>query len=287
MYLLDANLVLSLLQSVSKGKSLSRRHKHFLSVSKQAVNFLWHKKQAWIPINPVIALMELTKQNIKPDYCAYLKLYNELFADIYGIKDVSPAWVFSTYSDALRALVKTQPSVAKTIETVYKLCPSDDSPSDAAAISGCEKFFSWVWEERSRLEFIGGPLMQVCVYAICGSPHARAFIKYSKRSENTAQNVAWDFLFWVMLEIEYHSGIYENSVVCTSDHALADFLSMRVNKGPRGQISKLGSPEFVESYGDIRPPKFKRLENTKLEQEIGSRLVALLTALKLRTERRR
>jgi len=281
MYIPDANLVLSLVRSNSNGNKLAGRHKHFVSVSKQAVNHSWHQNKQWIPINPILALMELTKQNAASDYQSYRKLHDEFFKCVYDVQDVAPEWVAATYLAALKAHVSTHPSISKTIEAVYSFCPSEDKPSYSAAIASCEAFFKWIWDERARLTLIGGPLIYISVYAICGSPQARSFIKYSKRSAETAENVAWDLLYWIMLEIDYHQGRYENTVVCTSDYALAELLSSRVNKSPRGQLSSSGETCLVDSYGDFYPVKFKRFENTKLEKDIFHKLVQLLTALEI------
>jgi hypothetical protein len=185
MYIPDSNLVLSLLQSNSKGTKLVGRHKNFASVSKQAVNRSWHQNKQWIPVNPILALMELTKQNVSPDYQTYFKLHNEFFERVYGVQDVAPEWVAATYLAAFKAHVSTHPSISRTIEAVYSFCPSEDKPSDSAAMARCEEFFNWIWKERTRLTLIGGPLMYLSVYAICGSPQARAFIKFSKRSAET------------------------------------------------------------------------------------------------------
>lgn len=279
MYIPDANLVLSIMQSNSKGTKLAGRHKHFVSVSKQAVRRSWHQHKQWIPVNPILALMELTKQNVKPNYQAYLKLHNEFFERTYGVRDVSPEWVAAAYLAALKAHVSTHPSISRTIEAVYSFCPAEDKPSDSAAIACCEDFFNWIWEEKARLTLIGGPLMYLSVYAICGSPQARACIKYSKRSAETAKNVAWDLLYWIMMEMDYHQGRYENTVVCTSDSALAELLSSRVNKGPRGQVSASCEESVVDSYGVFYTVKFKRLENTKIEKVIFQKLVQLFSAL--------
>lgn len=279
MYIPDSNLVLALVQSNNKKKELAGRYKHFLSISKQAVVRSWHQDKQWIPINPILALMELTRQNLAQNYESYIKLYKEFFEGIYGVQDVSPEWVASTYLSALKAHVNTHPSISRTIEAIYSFCQSKDKPTDLEAIRSCEKLFNWVWEERSNLALIGGPLMYIAVYALCGSPQARAFIKYSKRSPETANNVAWDLLYWIMLEMDYHRGKYENTVVCTSDHALAELLSSRVNKGPRGQVNTSGEANFVESYGVFYPVKLKKLENTKLEKIILQMLMQLLIAL--------
>jgi hypothetical protein len=281
MYIPDANLVLSLIQSHKNRKRSTSRHKHFLAVSKQAVMHSWHQQKKWIPVNPVLALMELTKQNVAANYESYLKLYKEFFEEVYSVQDVAPEWVASTYLAALKAHVNTHPSIYKTIEEIYLLCPKDEKPTDLAIIESCEKFFGWVWEERVNLFMIGGPLIYLAVYAFSGSPQARAFIKYSKRSKESASNVAWDLLYWVMLEMDYHQARYENTVVCTSDRALTELLLSRINKGPRGQVDRNVDSYYVESYGDFDPVKLKRLENTKLESEIGRRMVQLLAAFEV------
>ena len=118
MYIPDSNLVLALVQSIHGKKKLSGRHKHFLSASKQAVVRSWHQQKQWIPINPVLAIMELTRQNVSPDYESYIKLYNELFEGIYGVQDVAPEWMASVYIAALKAHVSTHPSISRTIEAV-------------------------------------------------------------------------------------------------------------------------------------------------------------------------
>ena len=279
MYIPDSNLVLSILQSASTGTELSGKRKHYLSASKQAVNLLWHQNKKWIPVNPVLAIMELTKQNEAPNYQSYLAFYREFFEGIYNILDVAPEWVLSSYIAALNAHVNTHPSITKTVEQIYSFCPPNEKPSDSEAIYGCENFFNWIWKERKDIAIIGGPLMYIAVYAICGSPQARAFIKYAKRSTETAKNVAWDILYWVMLELDYHLGKYENTVVCTSDRALCELLSSRINNGPRGGISASATSEYVESYGKFEPVKLKSLENTKLENKIGEKLAELLAAL--------
>lgn len=281
MYIPDANLVLSLIQSHTNRKLPTSRHKHFLAVSKQAIMRSWHQQKNWIPVNPVLALMELTKQNETANYESYLKLYRAFFEEVYSVQDVAPQWVASTYLAALKAHINTHPSICKTIEQIYLLCPNDEKPTDLAVIESCEKFFGWVWEEGVNLFMIGGPLIYLAVYAFSGSPQARAFIKYSKRSKESASNVAWDLLYWVILEMDYHQTRYENTVVCTSDRALTELLLSRINRGPRGQVDRNGDAYYVESYGDFDPVRLKRLENTKLEAEIAKRMVELLSALEV------
>lgn len=281
MYVLDANLILSLIQSKASGVRLSERHLHFVEISKQAVEYSWQKNKKWIPINPIFGLMELKKQHTTPNLKTYLKMYDELFKDFYGVKDVAPEWVTDTYIQALQAHVSTHPSITRLIEAIYTLCPVGDTVSDDDAIKGCDNFLRWIWKERASLALVGGPLIYLGIYAICGSPQARAFIKYSKRSALQARNVAWDILYWVLLEVSYHQDKYDDTVICTSDLHLAELLSSRINKGPRGQIKNLLDGEDIESYGDLHLIKFKKLENTKLEKIIFQKVRILLNALYL------
>jgi hypothetical protein len=279
MYILDANLVLTLIQAQTSGNTLSQKHQHFLSMTKEAVQCLWHQNSQWIPVNPVLALMELKKQDTAPNYKSYLKMYNEFNKNIYGIKNLAPEWILATYISIFKALVSTHPSIAKTIEAIYALCPTEEKVSDEVALRNCNRFLNWVWQERASLTLIGGPLLYLAVYAICGSPQARAFIKYSKRSPLNAKNVAWDLCYWVLSEMYYHQGKYDNAVVCTSDHALAELLSSRINQGPRGQLSTPDQERMIDSYGEFYPLKLKKLENTKLEQAIFEKVSQLLIAL--------
>lgn len=279
MYILDANLVLALLQARTSGKKLSEKHQHFLSVTKEAVQYLWHQNSQWIPVNPVLALMELKKQDIALNYKSYLKMYNEFNKNIYGITNVAPEWILATYISIFKALISTHPSIAKTIEAIYAFCPIEEKVSDEVALKSCESFLNWIWQEQASLGLIGGPLLYLAVYAICGSPQARAFIKYSKRSPSSAKNVAWDLCYWVLSEMYYHQGKYDNTVICTSDHGLAELLSSRINQGPRGQLDTLGIKSRIDSYGEFYPVKLKKLENSKLEKIIAQKVYQLLSAL--------
>lgn len=280
MYVPDSNLVLALIQKGASGKNLSAKHNHYLSVSKERVHQCWHLDREWIPVNPILALMELSKQHHKPEYANYLRLHKNFFTDIYSIDDVAPEWIASTYIAAMRAYISTHPSILKTIKKVYSLIPSSEKPSNNMILSSCEELFNWIWAERANLTLIGGPLMYICVYAIAGSPDAREFIKHSKASRGNihkiAENVAWDFLYWVMMEIEYHRNGYQDTIVCTSDRSLAQLLASRINKGPRSEIATIEEKTCVDSFGDFFPFKLSRIENTKLEREISGKLVDML-----------
>jgi hypothetical protein len=285
MYIPDANLVLKLLQKGTAYKDLRGKHKEYLSVSRESVSKHWHRDKEWIPVNPLLALMELSKQHQHPDFAAYLSFHNQFFTGLYGISDVAPEWVVSTYIAAMRAHISTHPSMSKTVQKALSLIPPADKPSNTEVLAACEDLLNWMWHERDRLVIIGGPLLYICVYAIAGSPNARRFIKYSKAAKghfkSAADNVAWDMLYWIMLEIEYHRNAYQDTIVCTSDRSLADLLSSRVNKGPRGQTVIHDGHCHVESFGDLYSFKLSKLEDTKLEREIARLLFDLFSSLDL------
>lgn len=279
----DANLVLVLLNNFSNINTLPPHYKDFIRISKSRIRLCWHVREKWMPINPVLALMELSKQDEKADYKLYLSYYNNFFEKIYNITNVSPIWTLSTYAFAMKALLGTHQPIMNTIEKVYSLIPPDDKPSDSEIIVGCEKLFEWIWSERESLAIIGGPIMYASVYAIAGSPDARKLLKYKsalKRGvSETAKNVAWDFLYWVMLENDYHFKRYDNTIICTGDEALANLIGNRVNTGPRFQPDVGMENSRIDSCDNFTPFKFKRLVNTNLERQIHDKLLVLLYKL--------
>ena len=118
----------------------------------------------------------------------------------------------------MKQLVTTHPSIAKLIEITYSLIPSGDTPTDEEVLRGIDLLLQWLWANNENLEVIGGPIIYVCTYAIAGSPDARKIIKLNKARkghvniEALSKNIAWDFLYWVMLEFEYHYAKYSNTI---------------------------------------------------------------------------
>src|SRR5690606_14467829 len=111
-----------------------------------------------------------------------------------------------------------------------------------------------------------------------GSPEAHRFLKLARIAKDgievTSRNVAWDLMHWVNLDFHYHYAKYPSTVVCTADHALADFLLTRRNRGPRVGRAAMLSTQSVNSYGDLTLPKLSRLDDTLLGEEIAQRLLA-------------
>jgi len=285
MYVPDSNLVLKLLQQSKSDSKLESTHLEYLRVTRNRAYRLWNQQQRWIPINPVLAIMELSKQDKRPDFKSYLRYYNDFFGQVYNINNCDEKWIYSVYITAMRQLVTTHPSIAKTIKTAYTLIPDGDKPSDEEILKGIDLLLQWLWINKENLEVIGGPVLYVCTYAIAGSPDARKIIKLKNaRKENSniellAKNIAWDLLYWVMLEFEYHYAKYSNTILCTEGKDLANLLAQRVNSGPRGQIRVPDGINSVELDGQFKPFKFKRLEGTKLEYQISIGIMEFLKTI--------
>jgi len=62
-------------------------------------------------------------------------------------------------------------------------------------------------------------------------------------------------------------------VVCTSDQALADFLLIRRNRGPRIGRDAMLHTNAINSYGELTLPKLSRLDQSSLGDDIAQRLV--------------
>ncbi len=276
-YVLDANVILPLLRYSSGKEALPVSYRSFLSVSKKVAQQAWDAPTPKMAIDPILGLIELTKQNEHPDIGKFLKTYDEFLQGTYGIKEYHPAWVIQTYVAAMAAQVGTLPSIVVTLEKTYSLTEGPDRLDDDEILARCEELLSWLWQNHQKLTLIGGPLLYAAVFAIAGSPDARNLVKANKaRKENQrvlAKNVAWDLLYWMRMEVEYHRAALSDCVICTSDRALASLLASRVNRGPRVGLTSDSPPQTIESYGTITPFKFRRLENTQLEK----RIVAMLT----------
>ena len=277
MFVPDANLVLNLLNNLSDINALPFEYKEFLRLSRNKAHLCWRVRGKWMPINPVLAVMELTKQEKTKNYDLYLNYFNNFFEKIYGINDFDPRWVFSTYNAAMKILIGLRPSIVKTIEKIYSIIPTADKPTDAEILTSCEDLFQWIWSEKENLSVIGGTILYVAVYAIAGSPDARKILKINSAIKNDkiliAKNVAWDFLYWITLDFEYHYKKYNNTIICTSDKSLADLISNRINIGSRFGLDENIKTPYIESKVNLKPFKFKRLIDTKLEKNIYEKLI--------------
>ena len=179
MFELDANLVLTLLGSKSKSQNLPLSIKEFVKITKKQITKHWLKKQKYIPINPSIAILELTKQFEEVNYTKYLEYFNDFFSKVYSVEDYDEQWVYSSFNSALE-LKCVHESITATLEKVYGLISTPKKLSNIEVINKVEELLLWICQNIDELEIIGGPILQVSIYAIAGSPEARRFIKYDK-----------------------------------------------------------------------------------------------------------
>lgn len=277
MFVLDANTVLTFVRHVNSGYRLDEAHMRLLRETRRRVHIHWTKRYRLIPVEPVMAFMELTKQDLAPNYLTYVARYQPFLADVYGIDDVAPEWIRSAYEPTRRLILTVHRSIGETLQVLMTAAPTTGRLDATEVLRRVDDFLNWVVRERARLEMIGGPLIYLAVYAIAGSPDAHRFLKlsrvYKEGLESVARNVAWDFMHWINLDFHYHYAKYPNTVVCTSDTALADFLLMRRNQGPRRGKYEMQHGNVVDSYGEMNPPPLSRLDDTRLGDELGQRIL--------------
>lgn len=283
LFVLDSNVVLTLTSNHTRLETLAPQYLNLLQALRQRAYSSWKVRQAFIPIDPVFAVMELTKQEARRDFDAYRKYFNDLFERIFHLRDYDPAWVADTYEMAICLIDSTHSSVADTVRKVSSLIPELGKPSNEQILQACDSFLDWVWEERDRLALIGGPLLQAAIYAISGSPEARRLLKIDRAQRHDAdaiaRNVAWDFMYWIHLDMNYHIKRYENTVVCTSDEALVTLLTQRLNTGPRLDPKVAAEQSDIESSGVIFGPSLSRIEETRLGNQIRNRLLQFWSKL--------
>ncbi len=276
MFVLDANTVLRFIRHVNSGERLDEAHMRLLRETRRRVHLHWSERYRRIPVDPVMAFMELTKQDVEPNYPTYVARYQPFLADVYGIDDVAPEWIRVTYEPMKQLIMSVHRSIGETLKVLMVAAPTSGRLDPTEILRRVDEFLNWVVRERARLEMVGGPLTYLAVYAIAGSPDAHRFLKLSRVKkeglESVARNVAWDFMHWINLDFHYHYAKYPNTVVCTSDSSLADFLLMRRNQGPRRDKHDMQLGKVVASYGEMTLPPLNRLDNTKLSDELGLRI---------------
>ncbi len=270
MYLPDANLVLNLLRySNNSINKLPKTYREFLRVSRNRVFVNWKNRKSFIPVNPCLAVMELTKQSKSKNYSEYVQLFNEFFKNVYQISNYSHDWVFSTYESVYNIINSSLISLKKTIILIYSSISNNEKPTDDEIIDGCKILINSILLSKHELSVIGGPLLYVGIFAIAGSPDARQILKFNalkkKESSLVAENVAWDFLYLMQVDISYYSNNYANTILCTSDKNLNRLISSRKHEGPRYSYSEIMTGKNLIATGDLIPFKLNRLRNTKLE----------------------
>lgn len=283
MFVVDSNLVLRLVSKHEDFDQLPRSYRNFLLTTRQRAHIGWKVREKFIPVDPTLAIMELTKQNSKPDFPTYLAFFDDFFRRIYFLDGYDPLWVQSTYEPSFELIKSAVPSIQETVLKVFSLIPPSGKHSNQFVLDACDNFLEWVMNEQDRLVLIGGPLLQAAIYAIAGSPQAQKLLKI-ERSRRTdpcavASNVAWDFMYWVYLDMNYHFKRYDNTIVCTADSALIDLLTQRRNTGPRLDRKASYTHTEVPSTGTITATPLARVDDTTLGIQIAKRLVDFWTHL--------
>jgi hypothetical protein len=277
LFVLDSNVVLTLTNNHKQLEKLAPQYLKLLQALRQRAHQSWKVRQAFIPIDPVFAVMELTKQEARRDFDIYRKYLDDFFGKIFNLNDYDPSWVADTYESAMRYIDFNHSSIAETVRKVISLIPELRKPSNEQILQACDSFLDWIWQERDRLTMIGGPLLQAGIYAIAGSPEARRLLKVDRAQRQDAdalsRNVAWDFMYWTHLEMNYHFKRYETTVICTSDEALVALLTQRLNTGPRIDPRLVEETSDIDSDGLISGPSLSRIEETHLGNKIRYRIL--------------
>ncbi|WP_296468134.1 hypothetical protein [Rhodoferax sp.] len=278
MFVFDANAILTMLGCVRRNEKISPAYNAVLMESRARVHLHWQVREKYLPVDPVLGIMELTKQDLALDYPAYLNYFNSFFSTLYRVTNYDPRWVSMTYEAGLPVVKRTHHSVARTIHQVLLLAPKTGGLKPPQILQNIEQFLSWALIHHEELEVMGGPLLHLAVYAIAGEPSAHRFLKLARLEKDgvasVSRNVAWDIMHWINLDLNYYYGKYQSTVVCTADQALGDFLLMRRNMGPRGSSAMMTSSAFVESFGTLKLPNLSKIEGTNLGAEINQLLLA-------------
>lgn len=276
-FVADSNLVLRLISKNELFQDLPKSYRNFLLATRQRARIGWKVREKFIPIDPTFAVMELTKQDLTPDFAAYLDYFSNFFKLVYLLDGYDPSWVKSSYDCALSLIEETVPSIQRTVLKIFSLIPPSGKHKNQVILDACDSFLEWVKSEQSSLSLIGGPLLHAAMYAIAGSPQAQRLIKVerSKRTDpfSVATNVAWDFMYWIHLDMNYHFKRYDNTIICTADGALVELLTQRRNTGPRFDHKGAFAAMEVPSTGIIAAPTLARLDDTTLGNQVAARII--------------
>lgn len=277
MFVFDANTVLAFIRHADQVIRLDEPHFRLLRETRRRVHIQWVQRSKYLPVEPVLALMELTRQDHEANFGAYLDKFEHFFRSVYGVTNLDPTWIQLTYDPVSQLLSSVHHSLRLTLQQILAITPASGSLQHTIALERIDGFLDWVIAEQKNLAVIGGPLLYLAVYAIAGSPEAHRFLKLSRLakegSDAIARNVAWDIMHWVNLDFHYHYAKYPSTVVCTSDQALADFILIRKNLGPKTGREGMLNARVVNSYGDLNLPKLSRLDGTTFNDKITQRLL--------------
>lgn len=127
MFAFDANTIMTFMQHLGRQERVPAAYHGLLLETRARVRQQWTERQTFIPIDPVLGILELTKQDLEPDFPAYLKRFRAFFTTVYGIDDYDPAWVHLAYEPMLHHIQTTHRSTQRTIEEILALAPATGS----------------------------------------------------------------------------------------------------------------------------------------------------------------
>lgn len=242
---------------------------HFLRNSNQRHSF---SKNGGYPVDLALASAENSKQDIKPKYIKFAREFEKTFKIIFPGSEYQSEWLQKKHWNTLKIIRSCKDSTEKTISKIYELV-EEKTPKSNQILENCDELISWLWRNKENLSHITGHLIYLGVYAIAGSPEAKMILKSSSKSAHgSARNVAWDFMYWICMEIDYLFDDMESIAICTYDKGLCTLLGQRRNLGPRYIPSEFGQFEYLLSHGELNGFQLARLEDTKLAGQIRDKL---------------
>lgn len=281
MFILDSNVVVSVGKALERGTPLSKSHRMFLRASQRQVGIQWYERSSYIPVQPTLSALELesnpSKEILREEFAKRFEKYVLL---AHGIHNLSRDWIYEFYEPMERFASELADSYKWVVLKYFELLPGGDKPPDSEIRVAVEALFDWAKKESDNLAQVGGPLFYVIVYALAGSPEARRLLKTHELKkalpEEISKNVAWDF---VHLH-NYYSTLMLNKYVdvffCTEDKALALLIDSAQYTGPLYSSDEILQADSIQVEGTVRPFKLKRLEGTRLENELLSNYVKLM-----------
>ncbi|MGL5001866.1 MAG: hypothetical protein ACRDAM_02890, partial [Casimicrobium sp.] len=167
MFLLDANLLLTLLQCASKPSETPPRYREFLLTIRARVRLQWHERERFIPVNAVLAALELSKQDTERDYNRYLQYFQSAMLFLFQIDNVDPRWIEGSYLSSCRLMDSSFLSTERTVGSALMLMPATSTSNDAI-LESVDTFCRWIETSFDSLAFVGGPSLFVPILAFCG-----------------------------------------------------------------------------------------------------------------------
>ena len=276
MFIPDANLVLSLRSHHHNYRHLPPSYRDYLAATRTLTQKYWHQREQWIPINPSLAALELSKQDMVRSEAAFAVYFGDFLSDVYGIHNVDPRWITGCFDATIPLLDSFFVSLENTVIKLLQLMPTTSLNNQELA-SVVNALCDWLEDNADTLQVAGGELLCLGIYAFAGSPQARRLLKTeqanTKGIEAIARNVAWDQMYLIHRQMSYLYRKYDDDIICTADDALADLLAARIHRGPRYAPIDAANLTQYDAYGQFTPFSLPRLEgDTRFLKKLIQRL---------------